>query len=166
MQRLSIVACLLAVCLVGSAQAQSFPNFVAALNQKQFSRLNQIVTTLGLTKTFSNPELKITVFVPTDDAFNKAAAASPVPIDSLLQNRAIVQQVVYYHIVKEVVSAPLPKREFQTFVTGRTLTGDGMTIKGVGSSAQITQSNIKCGSGLAQVINSVLLFVNVASLGR
>jgi len=104
--------------------------------------------------------------LPIPQAFNKAAAASPVPIDSLLQNRAIVQQVVYYHIVKEVVSAPLPKREFQTFVTGRTLTGDGMTIKGVGSSAQITQSNIKCGSGLAQVINSVLLFVNVASLGR
>lgn len=159
-------------------------------------------------------------------AFTAAASISPVPLSTILNNRGIMQQLVYYHIVKEVgrlatcglnrlgawgpsfrhhvpqaarppphpppreiagtasrvasahpslhttpssptpqvVSAPLPKRQLPTFVANRALTGDGMTVKAVGNSAQIVQGNIKCGQGLAHVINQVLLFVNVGSL--
>ena len=51
----------------GTAQAQgSFPNFVAALSQPNFSSLKQVVTSLNLVSTFSNPALKVTVFVPTN----------------------------------------------------------------------------------------------------
>jgi hypothetical protein len=45
----------------------SFPNFVAAMNQPQISRLSGVVNSLGLAKTFSNPSLKVTVFVPTNE---------------------------------------------------------------------------------------------------
>lgn len=226
--------------------AQSYKSLADALNQSQFSRLKGIVDTLGLTKTFSNPDLKLTVFVPTDavscqyrctayialgyslqhcgiawimpqppslcrpaahtactaptraprrqsarpptpsrrrpltppaslppppptpQAFNSAIARyanNPlVSLDSLLQQRSLVQQVVYYHIAKEVVRAPLPKKTFNTMVTGRTLEGDGMTVKGVGSSAKITKANVAAGQSLAHEIDNVLLFVNVAGL--
>ena len=50
----------------GTAQAQTYPNFVAALGNPQFSKLRGVVGTLGLDKTFSNPQLKVTVFVPND----------------------------------------------------------------------------------------------------
>jgi hypothetical protein len=36
------------------------------MNQPQISRLSAVVNTLGLAKTFSNPSLKVTVFVPTN----------------------------------------------------------------------------------------------------
>jgi hypothetical protein len=39
---------------------------VAALGQPNFSRIAGVIKTLGLTNTFSNPGLKLTVFVPTN----------------------------------------------------------------------------------------------------
>jgi uncharacterized surface protein with fasciclin (FAS1) repeats len=78
-----------------------------------------------------------------------------------------MQQLVYYHIVKEVVRAPLPAgKQLPTFVANRDLTGDGMVVKGAGSSAKIVTPNIQCGAGVAHIIDNVLLFLNVASLGR
>lgn len=59
--------------------------------------------------------------------------------------------------MKEVVKAPLPKKSFTTFVTGKTLTGDGMMVKGVGSSAKIVDPNVVCGAGIAHGIDNVLL---------
>lgn len=64
----------------------------------------------------------------------------------------------------QVVAAPLPKRQLTTFVANRFLNGDGMTVNAVGNSAKIVQANIKCGQGLAHVVDHVLLFVNVGSL--
>ena len=52
----------------GSASAQrSYGNFMAAMNaQPQFNTIKQAINFLSLAPTFSNPQLKVTVFAPTD----------------------------------------------------------------------------------------------------
>ncbi|KAI8474415.1 MAG: FAS1 domain-containing protein [Monoraphidium minutum] len=162
-----LASCLLAFCLFGAASAQSFPSFTAAMKQGQYSRLSTVVDTLGLAKTFSNPQLKLTVFVPTNEAFSNAEKRTGISIATLSAQKSLMQQVVYYHIVKEVVRAPLPARQLPTFVSGKFLTGAGMTVKGVGSNeAKIVQANIKCGAGMAHGISNVLTFLNIGALGR
>jgi hypothetical protein len=65
------------------------------------------------------------------------------------------------------VRAPLPKRAIPTFVAGRSLTGDGMVVRGVGSnSAKIVEANVQCGAGLAHGIDGVLTFLNIGGLGH
>ncbi|GBF89549.1 hypothetical protein Rsub_02267 [Raphidocelis subcapitata] len=184
MQRAAL-ALALAVCLFGPAAAgpaatgpaaagpgaaaaprqSEYADFVSALNQPRFSRIAGVLTSLGLDKTFSNKELKLTVFVPTNEAFAAAEARAPVSADSLTSNRSLLQQLIYYHISKEVVSAPLPKgKELPTMIAGRALTGDGMTVKAVGSVAQIVDANIKAGAGLVQVIDNILIPINMGGI--
>lgn len=160
MQRAVFLACLLAVCF-GTAQAQgSYPNFVAALSQPNFSSLKQVVTSLNLASTFANPALKVTVFVPTNAAFTAAQKATGITAAQLAGLKSVAQQVVYYHIVKEVVSAPLPNKALPTFVAGKTLQGQGMSVKDtVGGVAKIVAPNTKCGQGLAHGIDRVLTFI-------
>ena len=39
-------------------------------------------------------------------------------------------QVVYYHIAREVVAAPLPAgKQMATYLQGKSLTGNGMTVQ-------------------------------------
>lgn len=165
--RCAAIVCLLAVCLLGAAEAKSFPNFVAALGQPNFSRIKGVVNMLGLTGTFSNPALKLTVFTPTNNAFASAEAKTGISFNVLAQQKSLMQQVVYYHIAKEVVRAPLPKRAITTFVAGKTLTGDGMIVRGIGAnSAKIIEPNVQCGAGLAHGIDGVLTFLNIGALGH
>ncbi|KIY93873.1 beta-Ig-H3/fasciclin [Monoraphidium neglectum] len=161
MQRPLAIVCLMAVCLAGTAQAQSYPSFVAALNQPTFSRLNAVVSTLGLTQTFSNPALKVTVFVPTNTGFSAAEKATGISFATLQSQKSLLQQIVYYHIVKQVVKAPLPAGPLPTFVTGKDLKGAGNKVIGIGSSANIVQPNVPCGQGIAHAIDNVLLFLSL-----
>lgn len=131
------------------------------MKQPNFSRIQGVISTLGLTNTFSNPGLKLTVFVPTNNvraprrrapppcctraraergpadarrctplrpsapggplglrspsslkddatvstgpqAFAAAEARTGISMNVLAQQKSLMQQVVYYHIVKEV----------------------------------------------------------------
>ena len=151
----------------GTASAQSCSNLADALNQGDYSRIKEVVSMLGLTKTFSNPDLAVTVFVPNNGAFSAAekqfAGASGGNTMALLQqNKGIMQQIVYYHIVRKVVKAPLPKETFQTFIQDKTLKGDGMKVIGAGSSANIIRPNIACGKSMAHGISNVLMFANLS----
>lgn len=100
--------------------------------------------------------------MPTDKAFNDALAKYPVA-SSFLSNKSVVQQVLYYHLVKEVVKAPLPNKTFNTFLSGRTVATNGMTVTSPGSTAKIIKPNVPCGAGLAHEIDNVLLFIDVSS---
>lgn len=162
-----IALCLVALAFAATAQAD-YANFVDAMNsESDFSRIKQAADLLGLSTTFKNPQLKVTIFVPNNGAFDAAQKAFPgVTMDVLQRNKALLQQMVYYHIAREVVRAPLPKRSFDTYISGKQLTGDGNTIKGIASSAQIVKPNVVCGQGVAHGINNVLLFINLGSVGR
>jgi hypothetical protein len=70
--------------------------------------------------------------------------------------------VVYYHIVREPVKAPLPNKQFQTFISDKSLTGAGNQVKGAFSSANIVRPNIMCGQSIAHGIDNVLLFANLS----
>lgn len=94
-------------------------------------------------------------------AFAKAESSSPVSLDSLMGSKGLLQQIVYYGMVQGVVNAPLPAQQFDTLLSGKSLTGAGMQVNGIGSSATITEANINCGAGVAHVIDNVLLFVNL-----
>jgi uncharacterized surface protein with fasciclin (FAS1) repeats len=132
--------------------------------QSQFSTLKRVVGSLNLAPTFSNPQLKVTVFVPTDSAFDAARKKFPAINENvIMSNKAILQQVVYYHIIRSVVSAPLPAgQNWDTFVTGKQLSGSGMTVKAAYNSANIVQPNVKCGAGIAHGIDNVLMFANLS----
>lgn len=164
MQRFVIASCLMALAFVASAQAQSYPNFVAALAANpEFSSIKEAADILGMTNTFANPQLKVTVFVPTNTAYNNALKSIPgISADTLKANKGLLQSIVYYHIVREVVKAPLPARSFETYVAGKQLTGAGNVIKGAASSANIVKPNVACGAGMAHGIDNVLMLVNLS----
>ncbi|GBF89548.1 hypothetical protein Rsub_02266 [Raphidocelis subcapitata] len=152
---------LLFLCLFGAASAESYATFADALNQDRFSQLKAVINNIGIMSTFQNPQLAVTVFAPDNNAFAKAAASSPVSIDQLMGSKGLLQQIVYYGIVQGAVSAPLPAQQFDTLLSGKQLTGAGMQVQGIGSSATITEPNVKCGAGLAHIVDNVLLFVDL-----
>jgi hypothetical protein len=66
------------------------------MGQGDFSRIKQVVDMLGLTNTFSNPNLKVTVFVPNNGAFSAAEkkfGGGGNTMQLLQQNKGIMQQV-------------------------------------------------------------------------
>lgn len=127
-----------------------------------YTKIKQAVDFLGLAGTFGNPQLKVTVFVPNDNAFAAAQKRNPAINEQVIMaNKGILQQVVYYHIAKDVVTAPLPSKTFDTFLTGKTVKGNGNKVDGAYSSANIVQPNVKCGAGYAHGIDSVLMFAQL-----
>lgn len=95
----------------------------------------------------------------------KAASAHPLPASRAGSRPAAPAPA--RHPAPQVVRAPLPKRALTTFVAGRSLTGDGMIVRGAGSnSAKIVEPNVQCGVGLAHTIDGVLTFLSIPGLGH
>ncbi|MBD1875918.1 fasciclin domain-containing protein [Nodosilinea sp. FACHB-131] len=127
-----------------------------AAGDENFEILTAAIEAAGLTEALSNSELSITVFAPTDEAFEALPEGT---LDELLlpENRDQLAQLLTYHVVDgEVRSTDLTSGEVDT------LTGAPVTVTVGEESVTINEANvvtadIEASNGVIHVIDTVLL---------
>ena len=134
-----------------------------ASSSGQFNTLLTAATAAGLNETLSGVG-PITVFAPTDAAFDKLP---PATLQQLLRpaNREALRQVVAYHVVTgRVDAAGLVGKT----MSSPTLEGSSLAIDGRGgvmvNSARVVQADIQASNGLIHSIDSVLLPPDMVAL--
>ena len=145
----------------------------ALLKRKDLTIVKAAIDSLGLKPYLSKPDFPITILVPTDAAFMALAKKYNIGVTALGGPGAQTQlkQVLYYHFLKGAFpTGKLAKGQvLATMLAGKsvTVTAKGAvnnaakggylpTFSSPGGVATVTQANIKCGTGLAHIINNVL----------
>ncbi len=132
------------------ATAQSLPDF---------SILVEAVVAAGLVDTL-NGSGPFTVFAPTNAAFAKLLAELGVSKEQLLADKALLSQVLTYHVLPgRVLKADVPVGSAITTVQGQTFTIDGtLTVTdGRGRKARITGTDVLASNGVVHVLDTVIL---------
>ncbi|MBD1917726.1 MULTISPECIES: fasciclin domain-containing protein [Cyanophyceae] len=127
-----------------------------AAGSEDFEILTAAIEAAGLTEALNNSELSITVFAPTDEAFEALPEGT---LEELLlpENRDQLAELLTYHVVDgEVRSTDLTSGEVDT------LTGAPVTVTVGEESVTINEANvvtadIKASNGIIHVIDTVLL---------
>jgi uncharacterized surface protein with fasciclin (FAS1) repeats len=125
----------------------------------QFSILVEAVVAAGLVDALSGAG-PFTVFAPTNDAFAALLAELGVSKDALLADKALLTQVLTYHVVPaRVLKAQVP---VGTPITS--LQGDSFTIDATlsitdqaGRTASIVATDVLASNGVIHVIDKVIL---------
>jgi len=132
-----------------------------------FSTLVAALQAADLASAFDDMSQKVTVFAPTNAAFEKLFAAENVTAEEVLANKDFLTKVLKYHVAGIV----LP---FESLVDGESIStlegedlgvstaqvqyrSDAKTVLGGGSNATIVQGNVWSCNGVIQVIDEVLL---------
>lgn len=130
------------------------PVATAASNNPELSTLVSAVEKAGLVDTLNNAE-NITVFAPTNDAFEKIPKAD---LDALLNDKEELTKVLTYHVVGEKLTTK--QLEDGTY---KTLQGSDLTVKGSGSdftvndSSKIVCGNVPTANATVNLIDTVLM---------
>ena len=119
-----------------------------------FGTLVAAVTAAELVETLSG-EGPFTVFAPTDEAF---AALPAGVVDALLmpENKAVLVQILTYHVVSGKVMAADVKDGDVATVEGQTIklsTADGVTVNG----AKVVAADVAASNGVIHAIDAVIL---------
>ncbi|RPK55149.1 Immunogenic protein MPT70 precursor [Streptomyces sp. ADI96-02] len=130
------------------------PVATAAAGNPQLSTLVAALKKAGLVDTLNNKE-NITVFAPTNAAFNKIPKAD---LTALLANKAQLTKVLTYHVVgKKITTAQLLNGSFTT------LEGQKLTTKGSGSTytvngtSKIVCGNVQTANATVELVDTVLM---------
>ena len=141
-----------------------------------FSTLVAALQAADLASAFDDMSQKVTVFAPTNAAFEKLFAAENVTAEEVLANKDFLTKVLKYHVAGSV----LP---FESLVDGESIStlegedlgvgtaqvlyiangsaisyrSDAKKVVGSGSNATIVQGNVWSCNGVIQVIDEVLL---------
>ena len=119
-----------------------------------FGTLVAAVTAAELVETLSG-EGPFTVFAPTDEAF---AALPAGLVDALLlpENKAVLVQILTYHVVPGMVMAADVTDGDVATVEGQTIklsTADGVTVNG----AKVVTADVAASNGVIHAIDAVIL---------
>ncbi|MEW2167106.1 fasciclin domain-containing protein [Streptomyces sp. NPDC007084] len=130
------------------------PVATAASHNPALSTLVTAVKKAGLVDTLNNAK-DITVFAPTNDAFNKIPKAD---LAKVLANKDQLTKILTYHVVGEKVAPnQLTMGSFKT-LEGAKLTTNGSDGKyKVNGTANIVCGNIKTSNATVYLIDSVLM---------
>ena len=125
----------------------------------QFSILVEAVLAAQLDGALSGPG-PLTVFAPTNDAFAALLAELGISKDALLADRALLTQVLTYH----VIPARVLKAEVPVGVPVATLQGQTLTIDAAlaitdqrGRKSNIVGTDVLASNGVIHVVDKVLL---------
>jgi uncharacterized surface protein with fasciclin (FAS1) repeats len=124
-----------------------------AVSAGQFTTLVQAVQAAGLVDTLKG-DGPFTVFAPTDAAFAKLPAGT---IESLLNDKQKLTQVLTYHVVPGKVTAAQVKPGDVKTVQGQSLRvrADGGAV--MVNNARVTKTDIMASNGVIHVIDTVVL---------
>ena len=122
-----------------------------AASDDRFSTLVQIVTDLGLADVLAEQEL--TVFAPTNAAFNEIADAIPT-----LTNEDLEQIVLYHLVAGTILSGDLAASQDVEMVQGEvSLIRASATGVDINNYATVVEADITASNGVIHAIDQVLL---------
>lgn len=143
---------------------------VAAGNE-DFSTLVAAVEAAGLTDALADPDATLTVFAPTNEAFDAALEALGLTADELLADTETLTSILTYHVLGEVVTsgdiaaAGTEEIPVET-LSGEELTvvvGDDGTVSFADQDAVVTTADLEASNGVIHVIDAVLLPPSMSS---
>lgn len=163
-----IVACIVAISSLTAfaygtstkaAPAATLNIVETAVAAGTFKTLATALQAAGLVDTLKGKGT-FTVFAPTDAAFAKLPSAT---LEKLLkpENKALLAQILTYHVIGSVVMAKDVKAGEVKTVEGSNVTistKDGVTLNG---SSKVTATDIKATNGVIHVIDAVILPASV-----
>ncbi len=113
-----------------------------------------MVEKAGLVNALSGKK-KLTVFAPTNGAFNKVPKKT---LNALLKNKRLLRRVLLYH----VVAGKVPAKQVVKRNGAKTLTGARVHFKVKGkrvyvNNARVITPDIRASNGIVHAINRVLI---------
>ncbi|MFF0384356.1 fasciclin domain-containing protein [Streptomyces sp. NPDC004286] len=130
------------------------PVATAASNNPALSTLVTAVKKAGLVDTLNNAQ-NITVFAPTNDAFNKIPKAT---LDKVLNDKAQLTKILTYHVVgQKLAPKDLEKGSFDTLEKSKVMTsgmGESYTVNG---SSKVVCGNVKTANANVYIVDTVLM---------
>jgi transforming growth factor-beta-induced protein len=129
-----------------------------AASDARFSTLVAAVQAAGLVDALSDPEAQLTVFAPTNEAFEAAFAALGITAEELLADTETLTSILLYHVVDGAVTSDV----VVTLSEATTLQGSPVMISVQDGSvfvneSQVVQADVMASNGVIHVIDSVLL---------
>lgn len=130
------------------------PVATAASNNPALSTLVTAVKKAGLVDTLNNAQ-DITVFAPTNDAFNKIPKAT---LDKVLNDKAQLTKILTYHVVgKKLTPKDLENGSFDTLEKSKVTTAGSGESYTVNDSANVVCGNVKTANANVYIIDTVLM---------
>ncbi|WP_244942375.1 fasciclin domain-containing protein [Streptomyces seoulensis] len=130
------------------------PVATAASNNPALSTLVAAVKKAGLVDTLNNAQ-NITVFAPTNDAFNKIPKAT---LDKVLNDKAQLTKILTYHVVgKKLAPKDLENGSFDTLEKSKVMTSGSGESYTVNDSAKVVCGNVKTSNANVYIIDTVLM---------
>ena len=158
-RRLAAISSLALVAACGGGDGETRNVVEKAQADSRFSILVEAVTAADLGGTLSGAG-PFTVFAPTNDAFAALLNELGVTKEQLLANRALLTQVLTYHVVAGRVSrAEVPVGRPITTVQGQTFTVDANLVitDQRGRTARIVEADVPASNGVIHAIDRVIL---------
>jgi uncharacterized surface protein with fasciclin (FAS1) repeats len=136
---------------------------IAASNE-DFSTLLAAVQAAGLTDALADPEANLTVFAPTNEAFEAAFTALGITAEELLADTETLTSILTYHVLGEVVTSSDLAGAGTEEIPVTTLSGEELVVMvsdmGVGfadQTAMVATADVEASNGVIHVIDAVLL---------
>jgi uncharacterized surface protein with fasciclin (FAS1) repeats len=132
---------------------------------ENFSTLLAAVEAAGLTAALADPEATLTVFAPTNDAFDAAFEALGTTPEELLADTETLTAILTYHVLGEVVSsedlaaAGMEEIPVET-LSGEELVvvvGDDGSVSFLDQTATVAEADVAASNGIIHIIDAVLI---------
>jgi uncharacterized surface protein with fasciclin (FAS1) repeats len=152
---LAVIAAIAVLAVPTAANAAPSKNIVeTAAGAPQFSTLVSLVERAGLVKALSGKK-KLTVFAPTNAAFDKAPKKT---LNALLEDKRLLRSVLLYH----VVAGKVPAKQVVKRKGAKTLTGERVRFRVKGkrvyvNDARVIAPDIRASNGIVHGISRVLI---------
>ncbi|MFB7778296.1 fasciclin domain-containing protein [Streptomyces bauhiniae] len=130
------------------------PVATAASNNPALSTLVAAVKKAGLVDTLNNAQ-NITVFAPTNDAFNKIPKAT---LDKVLADKAQLTKILTYHVVgQKLAPKDLENGSFDTLEKSKVTTSGMGESYTVNDSSKVVCGNVKTANANVYIVDTVLM---------
>ncbi|TGN79531.1 fasciclin domain-containing protein [Streptomyces bauhiniae] len=130
------------------------PVATAASNNPALSTLVTAVKKAGLVDTLNNAQ-NITVFAPTNDAFNKIPKAT---LDKVLADKAQLTKILTYHVVgQKLAPKDLENGSFDTLEKSKVMTSGMGESYTVNDSSKVVCGNVKTANANVYIVDTVLM---------
>jgi transforming growth factor-beta-induced protein len=137
---------------------------IAASND-DFSTLLAAVEAAGLTDALGDPNATLTVFAPTNAAFEAALAELGMTADELLSNTDLLTGILTYHVLGDIVTSgdiaaagteeiPVETLSGEELIV---IVGDAGNVTFKDQAASVTTADVEASNGVIHIIDGVLL---------
>ena len=142
-----------------------------AVGNEDFSTLVAAVQAAGLEEALADPEATLTVFAPTNAAFEAALEALGLTAEELLADTETLTTILTYHVLGDVVTSTDIAEAGTEEIPVETLSGEELvvvvgddgTVGFADQTATVTTPDIEASNGVIHVIDAVLLPPSMSS---